>query len=298
MEDLKTVFAEIPKTDKDKLESILKVFKLTFSDVKIEDLEYDEVGENYLVSLRISSKYYKILIEKFTLNKINVLTNDPEAESVIDHAKGRLRKKETRGFDGWDTQIRIGKPKRKGPLEQIVADGDYVEVIRILNDMSADAEKREKAKELLNVAVEIAIKKAYEQTLTNPRLIDESINELLGIATDGFLKATDREKLAEQAAQIALDLALSDPEYYEKLVIMGNDKYLTPLLNLKAIIAFTKKTFFNKEKFRRQIKFAQRYSNLKWLVKAYEAVKDKLSSEERKLLKTYVTYINQSRTKV
>ncbi len=297
MEELKTVFAEIPKEDKDKLESILKVFKLTFSDVVIKDLEFDEIDRNYLVSLKITPKHYKVLIEKFTLNKIGILTDDPDAESVIDHAKSRLRKKETRGFDGWDTQVKVGKPKRKASLEQIVADGDYLEVIRIINDITASPEKRDKAKEMLDEAVKIAIKKYYEQSLINPRMIDGSISGLLAIATNGFLKATKREKLTQHAAQIALDIALSDPDYYEKLIIMGNDRYLTPLINLKAIIAFTKKTFFNKNKYRVQIKFAFRYSNLKWLVKAYEAAKDKLTAEERKLLKTYVTYVNQARTR-
>ncbi len=298
MEELKTVFAEIPKEDKGKVESILKVFTLTFSDVVIKDLEFDEVERNYLVSLRISPKYYKTLIEKLTLNNVKVLTDDPEAENVINYAQKRLNKKETRGFDGWDSQVRIGKPKRSAPIEQIAADGDYLELIRVINDFSAPSEKRDRAKEMLETAVNNAMKKSYEQSLANPRLVDDSIRNLLNIATDGFLKAIGHSSLTQHAAQIAMDIALSDPAYYEKLVLMGNDRYLTPLINLKAIIAFTEKTFPDKNKYRAQIKFARRYSNLKWLVKAYEEAKDKLNPDERKLLKTYVTYINQSRTRV
>jgi hypothetical protein len=297
MEELKIVFAEIPTEDKEKLESVLKVFKLTFSDVTIKDVEYEKVDQNYLVSLKISAKYYKTLIEKFTLNKIKVLTDDPEAQTAINHAQGRLRKKETRGFDGWDTQVKVGKPKRKSPLEQIIAEGDYMELIRIINDISADPEKRDKAKDGLKTALNIAIKKLYEQSIVNPRTVDESINALLEIATNGFIRAVGLEKTADHAAQVAMDIALSEPEYYEKLILMGNDRYLAPLINLKAVAAFTKKTFTNKNKFRNQIKFAQRYSNLKWLIKAYGKVKEKLTAEERSLLKTFVTFINQSRTR-
>ncbi len=299
MDELKTIFAEIPKLDKKKFESIIKVFTLTFSDVKIEELEFNEIGPNYLVSLKISPKYYATLIEKLTLNKIKVLTNDPEAEKVINHAKGRLKKRETKGFDGWDGLARIGEPKRNDdPIEKIVEDGDYVEIIRIINDLDGDKNRREEAKKQLGTAVNIAIQKYYNEALVNPRLINTNIDKILEIASDGFLKARNHTRLMERAAQVAMDLALSDPKYYEKLIMIGNDIYLPPKISLKAIVAFTKATFADKQTFRDQIRFALKYANLKQLVRAYEQAKGELSADERKIIKTFATFINQQRTHV
>ncbi len=298
MEDFKIVFVEIDIIDKKKIESILKVFKLTFSDVIIKDLEFDNIGDKYLVSFQISSKYYKTIIEKLTLNKIKVLTDDPEAESAIDHAQSRLNKRETRGFDGWDTLARVGKPKRNAPVKLIAEEGDYLELIRIINDLTGPAERREEASSLLKDAVNIAIQKLYEQSLINPRTTENVIDELLSIASNGFLKATGLNSLTEHAAQIAMDIAMSDPKYYAKLVLIGNDRYLSPVINLKAVVNFAKKTFEDRQKYRQQIKFAYQFSNLKHLVKVYEVAKKYLTNEERKILKNFVTYINAARTKV
>ena len=99
MEELKPVFLEIRSKDKEKFNSILKVIKLTFSSVIIQGLTFDKIDDKFLVSFNISQKHYHTLIEKLTLNKLDVISTEASDLEIINSAKGKLRKKDNAGFE-------------------------------------------------------------------------------------------------------------------------------------------------------------------------------------------------------
>ncbi len=297
MDELKPVFLEIRAKDKEKLESILKVIKLTYSSVIIDGLSFDKINDKLLVSFNVSKNHHNILIEKLTLNNLDVISTEASDLEIINSAKGKLRKKDNTGFDGWDTIANYGKPTKNQPVETLINTGDYIELIKIINDLSIDNKKREEAKKGLSESVNNAIKKLYGNAMISAREAERSISMLVDIGSNGFLVARQEFEIINKAMQIALDIISQYPQTVNILVDIANNKSLQPIHNLRAIILFAKITFSNKTKYIRNIKYANLYLNLKWIIKIYDKAKDELSREEKGLLKNAVGYINRYRTK-
>ncbi len=298
MEEFKPVFLEIRIKDKDKLESVLKVFKLSFSKSKIIDLSYDKIENNYLVSFKIDIDHYYHLLEKLTLNNLVVMTTDKEDEEIINKARGKLRKKDTIGFDGWDTVSNYGKPVKNLPIKTLTEQGDYVELIKIINDLSIDNSRREEAKENLHDAVKIAIQKYYSQAVNFPLESEKNIKELIEIGSNRFLSAVGESELVKKAMEMALEAVLQNNDLINLLIDLANSKDIPLVFNLKALATFAKVVFEDKAKFKKNIKYANYYLNLRWIIKVYDKVKSELNSDEKSWLKKAVSLINSYRTKV
>ena len=297
MEELKPVFLEIRAKDKDKLESILKVIKLTFSSVIIEKLTFDKIDDKLLVSFNISKNHNKTLIEKLTLNGFDVISTESTDMEIINSAKRKLRKKDNTGFDGWDTIANYGKPKKNIPVETLTKNGDYIELIKIINDLSIDNTKREIAKKALAESVENAIKLLYGQGILSKHAAEKSINELVNIASNRFLNARGEFNVINRAMNIALDIASKYPEIINILIDIANNKALQPIYNIRAIILFASIVYSDKSKYSRNIKYANLYLNIKWIIKIYDKAKAELSSNEKRIIKDAVTLVNRYRTR-
>ncbi len=298
MEELKPVFMEIRIKDKDKLESVFKVFKLSYSNSKITELTYDKIENNYLVSFKVNIEYYYKLLEKLTLNNLQVMTTDKEDEEVINRAKGKLHKKDAAGFDGWDTVANYGKPAKNVPIKKLTEQGDYVELIKIINDLSIDNAKREKAKENLHEAVFIATQRYYSQAVNLPLEAEKNIKELIEIGSNRFLMAIGETELVKTAMDMAFEAVTQHNELINLLIDLANSKDIPLAYNLKALVTFSKVVLSDKSKFRKNIKYANYYLNLRWIIKVYDKAKNELSSEEKSWLKKAVHLINSYRTKV
>ena len=298
MEEFKPVFLEIRIKDKDKLESVLKVFKLSFSNSKIIDLTYDKIENNYLVSFKIDIDHYFPLLEKLTLNNLNVMTTDKEDEEIISKARGKLRKKDVKGFDGWDTVANYGKPVKNLPIKTLTEQGDYIELIKIINDLSIDNDRREKAKQSLHDAVLTAIQKSYSQAVNFPLESEKHIKELIEIGSNRFLSAVGEDELVKNAMEMAFEAVTQNKELINLLIDLANSKDIPLVFNLKALVTFAKVVLDDKAKFRKNIKYANYYLNLRWIIKVYDKVKSELNSDEKSWLKKAVSLINSYRTKV
>ena len=298
MEEFKPVFLEIRIKDKDKLESVFKVFKLSYSSSKIIDLSYDKIDSNYLVSFKIDAEHYYPLLEKLTLNNLHVMTTDKEDEEIISRAKGKLRKKDTKGFDGWDTVANYGKPVKNLPVKTLSEQGDYQELIKIINDLSIDNNRREEAKQYLHDAVKIAIQKYYSQAVNFPLESEKNIKELIEIGSNRFLSAIGEDKLVKNAMGMAFEAVLQNNNLINLLIDLANSKDIPLVFNLKALATFAKVVLEDKDKYRNNIKYANYYLNLRWIIKIYDKVKNELTPLEKSLLKQAVSLINRYRTKV
>jgi hypothetical protein len=297
MEELKPVFLEIRAKDKEKFNSILKVIKLTFSSVKIQDLIFDKIDDKLLVSFNITQKHYNTLIEKLTLNHLDVISTEAADLEIINSAKGKLRKKDNAGFDGWDTIANYGKPSKNLSIEELVKNGDYIELIKIINDLTLDNARREKAKEGLGESIENRIKKLYGQAMISKREAEQSVTKLVDIASNGFLIARGENKGINRAMEIAFDIASQNPDTVNLLIDIANNKSLQPINNLRAIILFASIVFNDRAKYSRNIKYANLYLNIKWLIKIYDKVKSELSSNEKRFLKDVIILVNRYRTR-
>lgn len=297
MEELKPVFLEIRAKDKEKLNSILKVIKLTFSSVIIQGLTFDKIDDKFLVSFNISQKHYHTIIEKLTLNKLDVISTEASDLKIINSAKGKLRKKDNAGFDGWDTIANYGKPSKNLSIDELIKTGDYIELIKIINDLTLDNARREKAKEGLAESIENRIKQLYGQAMISKREAEQSVTKLVDIASNGFLIARDETRVINRAIELAFDIASQNSDSVNFLIDIANNRSLQPIYNIRAIILFASIVFNDKAKYSRNIKYANLYLNIKWLIKIYDNVKAELSPNEKRTLKNIVTFVNRYRTR-
>ncbi len=298
MEELKPVFLEIRIRDKAKVESILKLFRLSFSKVKIEGLSFDKLDNNYLVSFNISPEYYNLIIEKLTLNNLQVMATNKEEEEIISKAKGKLRKKDTIGFDGWDTVANYGKPSSNAPIKELAERGDYIELIKIINDLSIDSSRRNEAKKYLHEATENAITFFYSNAVNFPLESEKSIKNLIELGSNRFLSAIGEKELVNRAMEMALRAVSNHEELINFLIDIANEKNIPMIYNLRALATFGKLVLQDKVKHKKNIKYAKYYLNLRWIIKVYDKVKSELNSEEKMLLRKVTSLINSYRTKV
>ena len=93
LNNLKTITVLSNEKDLVTIKSILKFLKERYSNLSIVKFRAGMIGDNTIVSFKINSEYYPIVLEKFAFNDIHIIMKDKEEVNFFENKKEQKRRK-------------------------------------------------------------------------------------------------------------------------------------------------------------------------------------------------------------
>ena len=300
-ENIKTITILIKEKNLPVIKSILDFLKEMNKDFSVMKYKTGKIGEDVLVSFRVHNKYYAQVLEKLAYNDIPVIIKDQSVIDFIDEKKEHKRQKlRARGWKEIGVHV---KQITFQELEQLINEGRISEVAKeAKGGVGTNPEIVQKAKNSLTKTVDVAIENLIRYAEENPTKKQNSINELLDIATDSDLKLFQKRNEMVKAGEAAIAIAINNEELYNNLISIANNNKLENILNVKSTIYLSGLILSIDENNQglesdKQIELPDvvKLLNTRWLKIAYETVFKKLTEEEKNNLNQLIEFIEQKR---
>lgn len=300
-ENIKTITILIKEKNLPVIKSILDFLKEMNKDFSVMKYKTGKIGEDVLVSFRVYNKYYAQVLEKLAYNDIPVIIKDQSVIDFIDEKKEHKRQKlRARGWKEIGVHV---KQITFQELEQLINEGRISEVAKeAKGGVGTNPEIVQKAKNSLTKTVDVAIENLIRYAEENPTKKQNSINELLDIATDSDLKLFQKRNEMVKAGEAAIAIAINNEELYNNLISIANNNKLENILNVKSTIYLSGLILSIDENNQglesdKQIELPDvvKLLNTRWLKIAYETVFKKLTEEEKNNFNQLIEFIEQKR---
>ncbi len=277
------------------LKSILKYFKSRYRAFSVKKYRTGHIGEDMLVSFRVSAEFYSEMLSKFAYNDIPIIMNDKEEAKYLDDKKEEKKKKLR--SQGWSDISVDRKHISFQELEEFSEQGKIREVAKeARGGVGSKIEIITKAKELLGKTITNAIESLIKFSEEKPGNKEEAINQLLLIASDKDLKSFQKKQEMIKAGNAAIEIALSEEKLFPYLIKIVNNNKIDNILNLKSAIAIAGIVLCVEDCDEIELPDIEKSINTRWLKIAYETVQQKLTAEEQKSVNDLLNYIEEKRT--
>ncbi|MGE5679328.1 MAG: hypothetical protein ACM34K_00470, partial [Bacillota bacterium] len=108
----------------------------------VTPFKFGKLGDNTIVTFKIEKSCHQVLLEKLTYNNIKVLTFDENSKKYVEEAQNY-----SKGSSLSKPGSRSGqKSEEKKPLDDIIKEGEYQELIKISRDITLPKDVIDKAK--------------------------------------------------------------------------------------------------------------------------------------------------------
>lgn len=288
----KTLFVNFKKDQIGKVKSILKVLKFTVSKINLSDVNFNEIEDKTVLSFSFNEDYYPTVLERFALNKIEVMVTDDESKEIIETAERKLRKKDSVVGVGW---INSRKKKKSKSLIDLIESGDFEELIIISRDVREEKIRSERALAGIDIALTNLIKNSYALGKSDNYQTEQCFEKLLNVATNSYLRMNNKNDFRKEAGLLAINLASSNSDFYKLLIKMANKSTIAPELSIKAILKFYNLSLSNKSPNSRIVKFAAKQINEQHLKRLYDDYKNKLTKDEKFAFAKFVNFMRDAR---
>lgn len=291
--DIKSITILIEEKDLAPVKAILKFLTEKYDRFSAMKFRTGKLGEDILVSFRVKAEFYPIVLEKFAYNDIPVIMKDKISLDFIDEKK-ELKRKKLRA-QGW-SEITVSKRQLTiNELINLATEGKIKEVVNEAKGrVGSNIKIIKKAKDLLTETINVAIDNLISYAEENSTKKQEAIDQLILIAIDKDLKLFHKHDDISRAGLTAIELSLSDKNYYGNLIKMANNSKLNNLSNIRATVALAKLHFNNSEKLE-YLPDAVKLLNIRWLRIAFDTIQQKLSDEETEIFSDFIKLIEEKR---
>ncbi len=261
------------------VKSILSVLKEKYPDFHVKKFKIGKVGEKKIITFKVDNKYFKLTLEKFAFNDIQIMNREKAIVDFIEERKEhKANKLRSRGWSEVNAQKSNLTPE---DIEKFALNGEYEKILKETKTVpGADLELVKKAKSVLSEAIENAIEKNYQSAQEDKYKAQESIDKLIRIASNQELKNIQKIDERINAGLTAIKICLQYNELLLELVSIANNNKLNYIINVKAAVAFSQKLPKKKNKTPEDIAEGCKTINTRWLKIAFETVQTKLKKKE------------------
>ncbi|MEE9431287.1 MAG: hypothetical protein V3V16_09615 [Melioribacteraceae bacterium] len=261
------------------VKSLLKVVKERHADFVIKKFKTGTVGDKTLITFRVDDRYFKNVLEKFAFNDIAIMNREKEVIDFIEerkeHKKNKLRN------SGWADIKTQKKNVSAEELEVMCKNGEFDKVLKETHaTIGSDIEIVKKAKTLLSESICNAIEMIFQEALSHRSKVEESIDKLLRIASNGGLKNAQKRKERIKAGKTAIKICYMFEEYQTELIRIANHNKINNEVNIKAIVKFSGIVKEQKKNMSKEILDSLKLLNTRWIRIAYDSVESKLKKKE------------------
>ncbi len=293
LNNLKSITVLTNEKDLVSIKSILKFLKERYSELLIVKFRAGLIGDNTIISFKVNSEYYPIVLEKLAFNDIQIIMKDKEEANFIENKKEQKRRKLR--AQGWSE---ISSNKKQITIEELKRFSDEGKIKEIILEakggIRSSLEITEKARKLLSATVKIAIKNLINYAEEKLGKRPDAIDQLILIATDKDLKLLHKIDETNEAGLAAIQISLTHQNYYEYLIKIANNTKLNNFMNIKAANSLAELYLSNSDE-EIQLPDVIKDINTRWLRIAFESAKKNLSYEEIEKFEHFVEFIEESR---
>lgn len=293
LNNLKSITLLTNEKDLVSIKSILKFLKDRFSELTIYKFRTGLIGDNTVVSFKVNNDYYSTILEKFAYNNIPIIMKDKNDAKYIE----QKREEKTRRLraQGW-SEITVSN--KQVSLQELKIFSEKGKIKEVINEakggIRTKTEIKEKAKELLSETIKTAVKNLVIYAEEKPGKRTNAIEQLILISKDKDLRLFHKTEETLEAGITAIQIALTNYNYYPVLLKIANDSQLNNLINVKAALALANLLISNKEE-DNELPDVVNGINTRWLKIAFESIQKKISSEESQQLIHFIEFIEESR---
>jgi hypothetical protein len=168
--------------------------------------------------------------------------------------------------------------------------------MKISKNPMAGKETAEKAKSSIARSVENGIELNYNQGKNSKNERNRSINNLIEIASDQYLKTILDNEIILSAGKSAIELCSLDEDHLSYLIHMANKNSLPNKINILAAIKFYEVVKKDQEYYKIDIQKAARNLNTRWLNTSLDIIYNKLTEYEIEEIKNAINFIKSMRS--
>ena len=279
------------------IKGIFKKFESHMPTMKIASKKIGEFSDRAVVSIKINESNHTKLVEIFLMNGLKVLAIDDYNKKLIDSIKEKLqedlidKEAEKTREDIKLTQLPISEDK----LNEFAELGDYESIKKVSKDIINFSENFVgKISNLLTTAVSNAIDNEVMAALEGKEQTLQSINNLLLIASDQTLRSFHKKDLRLRAGQSAIELCFQHISLLTELIKIANINKIPNEISILAAVKFAEVVLEDVEFFEKELEFAIKKLNTKWLEIAYDVAENTLPAENKKCYKALIKYLSEN----
>lgn len=292
--ELKSITSLIKEKDLEPIKAILNFLKEKFPHFSVKKFRTGKIGEDILVTFKVSSEFYPKVIEKFAYNNIPLIMKDKESEALVEEKKEQKRK--SLRAEGW-SEISFSRNQISlAQLEKFAKNGKIKEVAKeAKGGIGSKIEIVNKAKSLLTKTINTAIDNLEKYAKEGVGKSQEAIDQLLLIATDKDLKLFQKYEEIKKAGFTAIDISLSHKKYNDNLIAIANNAKLNHLININAAIALAEIVLSETEEGIKLLPEVEKKLNTRWLRIAIESTKQKIDSDGVTIFNQLIEFVEEKR---
>jgi len=279
--------------------SAVKTIQFQNPDLEIGSPRYGQLSDKVIISYKVPQNQLRTIVSLFAKKNLQIMTKDEELLRIINSNKvgntSALGGPNMTGDDAGGLKLRKEKASL-GDLEDNAEKGNYGEIIKVLKDsVNYESDVINKAKRLLESAVNTAIEMAYDNASKYQSKVSESVETLVAIASDKELKVFGKVDLMKKAGLRAIEICSDKTKHIDELIPLCNSNSTPPIINLKATAVFADAVFSDEEKFAADLSIAVRNLNTKWLQITFDIAGHELAQNEKSGFNKLLDYINKNR---
>lgn len=293
LNDLKSITVLTTEKELVSIKSILKFLKSRYSGLSIVKFRTGMIGDNTIVSFKVNSEFYPLVLEKFAYNDIPIIMKDKGEANYVEEKKEEKRRKLR--SEGWSE---ISSSNKQITIEELNRYCDEGKIKEIINEAKGGVRSSiqiiDKAKKLISATVKIAIKNLINYAEEKLGKRPDAIDQLILIAIDKDLRLFHKTDEANEAGITAIQISLTHANYYEYLIKIANNTKLNNLINIKAANALAELYLTNYDE-KIELPDVVKGINTRWLKIAYETAYQNLSDKEIEKFQHFIEFIEESR---
>ena len=289
---LKKVVVKVDERELSQVKTVLKSYKESEPEVSISALRHGSLGDDALVSFNIDSDHFDAMVEKLNIHGIKVLLPTKKIEKT--QVQMKIQEKQVLSSI---TRSEIKRTSSETPvaiLEGSIGRGEYEKVIQISKDFRNGYEVIKRAKDSIESTIKKAIDIAFDKAVKSKFEINNSVSQLMKIASDRNLKAMHFINYQKDAGMAAIKLCSTSREYINLLIQICNNNSIPNIVCAKAAVDLTGMVL-NGEEVTEDFEYAVRYLNIKWLQIVVDIVSVELPQREKESIKKLINTVRKTR---
>ncbi|MCL5028663.1 MAG: hypothetical protein M1480_06535 [Bacteroidetes bacterium] len=289
---LKKVVVKVDERGLSQVKTVLKSYKESEPEVSISALRHGSLGDDALVSFNIDSDHFDAMVEKLNIHGIKVLLPTKKIEKT--QVQMKIQEKQVLSSI---TRSEIKRTSSETPvsiLEGSIGRGEYEKVIQISKDFRNGYEVIKRAKDSIESTIKKAIDIAFDKAVKSKFEINNSVSQLMKLASDRNLKAMHFINYQKDAGMAAIKLCSTSREYINLLIQICNNNSIPNIVCAKAAVDLTGMVL-NGEEVTEDFEYAVRYLNIKWLQIVVDIVSVELPQREKESIKKLINTVRKTR---
>ncbi|MHB8335960.1 MAG: hypothetical protein ACYDEE_00915 [Ignavibacteriaceae bacterium] len=287
------IIAKVSEDEFESAQNLLRTLKKPPNNIEINSVRYGSLGEDRLISFDLDEKNLKIVIENLITNGLKILSPEQFAKKKETHViiNNQSNINDIEKLDV--TRNSTGKESPSALLDLAIKNGDYEIVVQFSKDIRSGLDILNKAKGHIDIAIQTAIDHAFNKGIRSIFEVDNSLEQLLKIASDKNLKVLNKQEFQKKAGLKAVELCGSNFEQTNNLIRICNNNLLPYIVCLKAAAQLYEILSSNQEKVQEEILYATKHLNIRWINIALDIMGPEMQDTEFKSVKSLINLVQQ-----